>query len=379
MFIGLKDIIKLFGVSIIACCATFVCTLFLNYNIDLMAIEDQIHTEIGMKMYNAQVSMGKVTALVSGGCLVVTSIIMLIFYIKNFIDTHGKELGIQKAMGYSSLKIAKHFWIFGLSVLMGCLLGFIIAFCYLPSFYQVQNKEGYYPDFKVQFHFLIPLLLIIIPTLFFMIISIVYAYFKLKKPVLNLMLERKDEKARDLKEDNKEISFLKSLSRSTLKNKKILTFFVAFSAFCFSAMVQMAMSMNELASESFSWMILLIGLILAFTTLFLSLSSVIKGNTKTIAMMRVFGYSDRICSQSILFAYRPISYLGFLIGTFYQYGLLKLVMTFVFNDIENIPEYHFNFKALGITLILFIIIYELLLYLYSLRIKKLSLKSIMLE
>ena len=45
--------------------------------------------------------------------------------------------------------------------------------------------------------------------------------------------------------------------------------------------------MNELASETFAWMILLIGLILAFITLFLSLTIVVKGNTKTIAMMRV--------------------------------------------------------------------------------------------
>ena len=379
MIIGLKDTVKLFGISIIACCAVFVCTLFLNYNIDLVAIENEITTEAGVTMYNAQVSMGKVTAVVTGGCLVATSIIMLLFYVKNFIDTHGKELGILKAIGYSNIKIAKHFWVFGFSVLVGCTLGFVIAFLYLPNFYEVQNAEGLFPDFDVQFHPLLAFLLVGVPTIVFTAISVLFAYFKLKNPVLNLLREKREYKTKIGKNDKKDLPFLKGLSSTTLKSKKTLVFFVAFSAFCFSAMVQMSLSMNEIASEAFAWMILLIGLILAFITLFLSLTSVVKGNTKTIAMMRVFGYEDNICSRAILGAYRPISYIGFAIGTVYQYVLLKLVMTFVFVDIDNMPEYNFDFKALVITLIAFVITYELIMYLYSLNIKKLSVKSIMLE
>ena len=83
MIVGLKDTAKLFGISIIGCCAVFVCTLFLNYNIDLVVIENEIATEAGIAIYNAQVSMGKVTSAVTGGCLVITSVIMLLFYVKN--------------------------------------------------------------------------------------------------------------------------------------------------------------------------------------------------------------------------------------------------------------------------------------------------------
>lgn len=67
MVIRLKDTAKLFGITIIACCAVFVCTLFLSYNIDLAAIKDEIVTEAGTEMYNAQVLMGRVIAAVSGG------------------------------------------------------------------------------------------------------------------------------------------------------------------------------------------------------------------------------------------------------------------------------------------------------------------------
>lgn len=377
MIIKLKDTFKLFGITIITCCAVFVCTLFLSYNIDIVTIKDKITTETAMAIYNAQILMGRVIAGVSGGCLIITSIIMLLFYVKNYISTHGKELGILKALGYSNTKIARHFWIFGLSVFVGCVLGFIIGSIYLPTFYQKQVSMML-PELKVQFHPFLVFALIGMPTIVFVIISMLFAYLKLKSPVLDLLHEKQKIKVKTIRGEKENTPFLKDLRSITLKSKKSLVFFVAFSAFCFSSMVQMSFSMSELASETFMLMILSIGLILAFVTLLLSLSSVVKGNTKTIAMMRVFGYDDTTCSRYILGAYRPISYVGFMIGTVYQYGLLKLMVSVVFVDVENVPDYSFNFKALIITLIVFVTVYEFIMRLYSLVVKKLSVKSIML-
>lgn len=379
MVIGFKDTFKLFGISIIACCAVFVCTLFLSYNIDLAAIKDEITTEEGGIIYNAQVSMGKVTVAVTGGCLVVTSVIMLLFYVKNYIDTHGKSLGILKALGYSSINIAKHFWVFGFSVLVGCALGFIIAFIYLPAFYELQNAEGLFPNPEVNFHPLLTFFLVGVPTVIFTAVSVLFAYIKLRRPALDLLRERSVYKAGKGKPDKNDLPFLRGLSSAMRRSKKALVFFVAFSAFCFSAMVQMSLSMKKLSSDTFAWMILLIGLILAFMTLLLSLSIVVRGNTKTIAMMRAMGYEDGDCSRVTLGAYRPVSYIGFAVGTVYQYGLLKAVMTFVFADVENVPEYNFDGKALVIALVAFVIAYEFIMYIYSLSIRKMSIKSIMLE
>lgn len=142
MVIRLKDTAKLFGITIIACCAVFVCTLFLSYNIDLAAIKDEITTEAGMAMYNAQVLMGKVIAAVSGGCLIATSVVMLLFYVKNYIGTHGKELGILKALGYSNIKIARHFGFLGfryLSAVFWDLLSGIFTFRHF-----IKNKPPIY-------------------------------------------------------------------------------------------------------------------------------------------------------------------------------------------------------------------------------------------
>ncbi len=51
----------------------------------------------------------------------------------------------------------------------------------------------------------------------------------------------------------------------------------------------------------------------------------------------------------------------------------------VFADIGNIPAYNFEFKVLRLTAILFVIIYELAMYFYFIRIRKISLKTVMSE
>ena len=377
MIVGIKDSLKLLGISVIACCAVFVCALFLNYNADIIQIEDSISTEAGLAMYHAQISVGKVTSTVTGGCLVVTSAVMLLFYVKNYIDAHGKELGILKALGYSDFRVAKHFWVFGFSVFTGCAAGYLIAFLYMPEFYKLQNAEKLFPEFSVRFHPLLAFLLTVAPALFFAGIAVLYAYLRLGSPVLDLLKERSPVQIKIKSTPETSLPFLKDLKKSTLRGKKAPVFFVAFSAFCFSAMTQMSFSMRKLSSETFAFMIITIGLILAFTTLFLSLSTVVKSNAKTIAMMRVFGYQDRVCGKTILGGYRPFSYAGFAVGSVYQYLLLKFVVTIVFADVDNMPEYHFDFTVFVLTLIVFVIVYELVMYGYSLKTRKLPIKSVM--
>ncbi len=378
MIIGIKDALKLAGISVIACCAVFVCTMFLNYNVDIAAMKAEITTEAAA-MYNAIVSTGKVVAAVSGGCLVATSAVMLLFYVKNYIDTHGKELGILKALGYSNFKIARHFWVFGLSVFAGCFLGYALAFLYLPTFYELQNADRLFPEIKPHFHPIPAFLLVCLPAIIFAILAVLYAYLRLKNPVLDLLKERREYKQKAAKRGGSDLPFLQDLKWSTVRGRKSLVFFIAFSAFCFSAMLQMSTSMTDLSSGEMAVMVLAIGLILAFVTLFLSLSSVVKGNAKTIAMMRVFGYNHGDCAKAVLGGYRPFAYLGFAIGTGYQYALLKGMVSMVFADVGTVPEYNFDFKACAITLGLFVIAYEVAMYGYSQRIKKLPVKSVMME
>lgn len=377
--IGMKDLGKLAAITVVTLCAAFVCTIFLNYKMDLPAIREAITAYQEIVFYEAQMGTAKVVVGVSGGCLIVTTVILLVFYIKNYIDTHGKELGILKALGYSRLHIAKSFWVFGFSVLAGAGIGFVAAWLYLPTFYRVMNEERILPDLEPQFHGNLVLFLVVLPTLFFMLLAVFYAFLKLNGPVLDLLKERKHSKVKHFTKDKEEDSFLSGLRKSTLYSRKILVFFVGFSAFCFSAMTQMSMAMDDLASEQMAWIMLSIGLILAFMTLLMSLTSVLNANTQTIAMMKVFGYSKTECSRSVFGGYRPVSYVGFLIGTLYQYVLLRIMVDVIFADWETMPEFHFDWRAMLVSLVTFLLAYELILYVYSRKIEQQSVKSIMLE
>lgn len=382
MLIGIKNASKLIGISIISCCAVLVCTMFLNFYLDIQSIKSEITSELSMIFYHAQVSTAKVICLVSGGCLLITSVVMLMFYIKHYIDTHKKELGILKALGYSNLKVAKNFWVFGISALIGTAIGFGGAFLLMPRFYALQNEDNMLPETAIHFHPAIFLYFVILPTVGFSLLAIGYAWYQLKSPVLFLLKNDVPSSIRTkkFKEDQSiKGSFISDLKRTTLRSRKSLTFFMIFASFCFSAMTQMSFSMKDLSSKMMAAMMLVIGLTLAFTTLFLAVTTVIKGNTKTIAMMRVFGYSQKECCKAILGGYRPMSYIGFVIGTVYQYALLRFTVDIIFRDVENIPDYQFDLPVMLISLAAFIIIYEILMFAYSGKIKKISIKEIMME
>ena len=79
MIISFKDCFKLLGVMICAFCAVLVCSMFINYGIDFKTIESQILPQY-VSAYEAISLSGKVTCLVSGGCLGLTAAVMLIFY-----------------------------------------------------------------------------------------------------------------------------------------------------------------------------------------------------------------------------------------------------------------------------------------------------------
>ena len=382
MVVGIKDTAKLIGISIIACCAVLVCTMFLNYKIDIVSIKDMVTSPEAMMFYNAQVSTSKVVCYVTGGCLLLTSVIMLLFYIKHYIDSHKKELGILKALGYSNMKIAINFWVFGLTMLLGTAIGFASSFIIMHPFYMLQNKDNILPEVSIHFHFSLLLYLVIVPAMVFSMISVIYAYIKLKQPVLGLLRDQacNKSKVKRLKDNTStDQTFSEELKKNTMKSRKVLVFFIFFSGFCYSDTTQMSFSMNNLSSPMMAFMIITIGLILAFITLILAITTVISSNTKTIAMMRVFGYKQRECSRAILDGYRPAAYIGFALGTIYQYALLKIMVSVVFKDIQNVPEYKFDFTSLMISLASFAIIYEVVMHFFTEKIKKISIKEIMLE
>ena len=141
--------------------------------------------------------------------------------------------------------------------------------------------------------------------------------------------------------------------------------------------MQMSFSMKEYASVMMSILMVAIGVLFSCVTLFLAVSSVVKFNSVNISLMNAFGYEYRACSNAVLGGYRPFAYIGFAVGTGYQYGLLKFMVNVVFGSVDDIAEFNFNFKALVIALVTFAVFYEAVMLFCSERIKHISLKKIM--
>lgn len=375
--ISFKDVIKTIGIIAMTLCAVLISTLFLNYMIDLRDISNLITTSEMQTFYDAQLMTSKVVVGVTGGCLLLTTIVTLFFYIKIYIDNHKSELGILKALGYSNFLISKRFSIFGLSVFIGTSLGYIMALLMMNYYYEVQLEDGFLPVFKPTYNIELFIYLVIIPTIIFGVLSMIYANRKLKTPALDLIKGSEKIKIKKIKSDEDK-SFLKQLKISTFKQKKSLIFFIGFSVFCFANLIQMGFSMNDLSSPLMKWMMYIIGIVLSAVTMLLAMNTLIKNQKKNIGMMRVFGYQMKECRKYILDSYKIVSYIGFALGTIYQYFLLKIMVEIVFKDIE-VPEYSFNFKLFLITLGIFIIVYELLIRYYSRKLNKIPIKEIMLD
>ena len=104
------------------------------------------------------------------------------------------------------------------------------------------------------------------PTLVFALIAVCNSLLKLRQPCVNLLkgivkIKGKTKNTKDKK------TFVAEMRSSVLRSRKTLVFFIAFSSFCFSAMIQMSASMKDLSSEMMGLMMLIIGVVLAFTTL----------------------------------------------------------------------------------------------------------------
>ncbi|MCI9504566.1 MAG: FtsX-like permease family protein [Clostridia bacterium] len=376
MTVSIKDGFKLFGIAVVACCAVFVCTFFLNYYLDALAVRGAVAPE-ALPLYEAQLLSAKLTCLISGLCLLLVAAVLVAFYVKIYLDFHAKQIGILKALGMPDFKIAFGFWVFGLSVLVGCAAGFAGGYAFAPVIYE-QMGGGGLPAVSLRFHAELLVCLVILPFACFSAYAVLYAFFKLRAPV-SALLRGKEQKITPKRAPKRERPFLRELFSQTLGSRPALAFFVAFACFCFSAMLQMCFAMTELASETMGIMMGVMGVVLAACSLLLAMTALVRGNVETIAVMRACGYALKDYWAAVLGGYRIPAYIGFAAGTLYQYGLLKLMTGLVFSGVEEMSGYAFDFAVFGAVLAAFAVLFELTLLIFTLSARKTSVRELMAE
>lgn len=375
MIVGIKDGLKLFGVAIVCACAVFVCTFFLNYYLDCLALEN-IPAE-SVALYEAQQLSAKVTCLITGGVLAVIAVFLIAFYTGLFIEERSKIIGALKALGYPNGRIALWFWTFGLSVLVGTGLGHGLGYAFAPVIYSSMS-DGFL-EVTLHYHFELTAGLVLAPTVIFSLLAMLCAYLKLRVPAMTLLRGRA-EKAKTGKAKGSDRSFLWETFFRTPATHKALAFFVALAGFCYAAMIQMSWSMTELNdSVTMGIVMLVIGLVLAATTFLLAMTSLTRGNAKTVSLMKAYGYNFWEYGNAVFGGFRLFGYIGFAVGTVYQYGLLRLMVDLVFNSVETMPEYSFNVPCFFIALASFLVVYELAVLYFNYRVGKENVRKFVTE
>ena len=378
MLVSVKDSLKFIGVAVVCFCAVFVCTFFMNYYLDVLPLGAEL-AEQYKPLYDAQIATARMTCAITGGFLSVIAVVMLFFYIKLYIDGHRKEIGVFKAMGYSNTEIARGFLIFGLSAFIGCALGFGLGWALMNVIYEQLTIDGI-PEIAITFHTSLLFALVVAPTVVFTALAYVYGVIVLRKPALEIMRgSAPKSKPHNKPKKYKDRPFITELLLSTLKTKKMLVFWITFSCFCFSAMVQMSLSMENLSSGTMAITILIIGLVLAFISMFMAMTSLVKDNAKNIAILKAMGYSTKERFAAIFAVYLPFAALGFGVGTAYQFGLLSLMVNIIFKNVGEMPSYTFDVPVFFYTLLMFVVAYSAVFALYLFKANRVPVKEIMLE
>ncbi len=155
-----------------------------EFYLDVLPLRDSVTAET-LPLYDAQIATAQMCCAVTGGVLTLISVIMLIFYVKLYVDTHAKELGTLKALGYSNRRLAMDFVIFGVSVFIGCALGFGCGYASAPFIYEQLTIEGM--SVNVNFHVELLFALVIAPTVVFSALSALIASVALRRPALDII------------------------------------------------------------------------------------------------------------------------------------------------------------------------------------------------
>lgn len=377
MLVQLKDLRKAIAVVIVSFCAVFITTLFSNLYLDLKGLDITGFNIMQKKFYDAQLIVSKFVVIITGTVLSISAAVMLIFYIKQFIDDSKHKIGILKAQGYSNNFIASKFSIFGFLVFLGSLLGYSSSHLFMPKFYESRNTDNILSELTMNFHPQLLLIMVILPSLLYLVISIFYVLFNLNVPTIHLLkqinLINKKRRFRQYK------NFFKELRATVLFSNKTLLFFVIFAALSFSSMIQMAFGMRDFVDGTIRIMMMIIGMILSLSILLISLEVIASSNIKNISILNIMGFSKSECSKIVLSGYRVVAYIGFAVGTVYQYFLIRALLKVLSKKLDNETTYNFDLISVIGSFIAFVLIYEIFILYYSNKIKGLNVKKIMME
>lgn len=126
-----------------------------------------------------------------------------------------------------------------------------------------------------------------------------------------------------------------------------------------------------------SIMLFLCGLIIGTTVLLLAIFGVISSYKKYIAIMKIYGYSEKECSYAVLDGFRGISIIGFLISIPYTYLLATIMFSWISMTSDMIYPVEFNLQSVIVCFLLTMAITEIIIRITKRKVTGISFKEVM--
>lgn len=192
--------------------------------------------------------------LISALCfLILTIVILLTTSIIQNINETKSDMGVFKALGYTTVQIAKKYLVVGVFVLIGGIIGYLTSYIISPLFINRINSTFLVPNVLQKFDTVQFILFTIIPALFFSILAFGIAVFTLRKPPLEMIHNAESVKlnifVKRRQKIRKTIPFKKIVFKSIIANNILLVLLALLTGFMASANLQIAFSLQAMADK----------------------------------------------------------------------------------------------------------------------------------
>lgn len=230
---------------------TFLEKMLMNPNVkSVVSKEDNPQV---LSALNAKEKMFKI-CLISALCFLgLTAIILLIMTIMQSVNETKSDMGVFKALGYTTVQIAKRYFIIGAFVFIGGVIGYLMSYVISPLFINRINAIFLVPNVSQHFDTVQFVMFTTIPALLFAILAFGIAVFALRKPPLEMIHNAESVKLNGFvkrrQKNRKTKPFNRIVFKSIIVNNILLVFLTLLTGFMASANLQIAFSLQGMSDK----------------------------------------------------------------------------------------------------------------------------------
>lgn len=182
-----------------------------------------------------------------------TVMVLLVTIIIQNINEAKSNMGVLKALGYSTLHIAKRYFLIGPFLFIGAVVGYLVSYAVSPLFINKINATFLVPNASLNFDLVQFILFTTIPALFFSVMAFGIAVFTLRKPPLEMIHNAESVKlnflVKRIRKKSSTNPFKKAVFKAIVLNNILLVFLALLTGFMASANLQIAFSLQAMSDK----------------------------------------------------------------------------------------------------------------------------------